>query len=106
MFEESRDNWQQAARASFDAFQLAETDRYTYRIDVPPLSFFFLDNRTFRTVSTRGAPGSSARADDLQRVDDWTNEVIQTDPASGLFEFQTAPMDSDTIEARYIAAGP
>jgi hypothetical protein len=100
MFDASRNNWERAAHEMFDAFQLAETGRYSYRIDVPPLSFFLLDNRTFRTVSKRGAPGSSTLADDLERFDAWTDEVIASSdllpvlitgpslfqPAKGMFE--------------------
>ena len=32
-----RDNWERAARSMFDAFQLAEPDRYSYQLDVEPL---------------------------------------------------------------------
>lgn len=78
MFGSSRDHWELAARELFEAFQLAETGRYSYRIDVPPLSFFLLDNRSFRTVSQWRRPGSSARADDLDLFDSWVCEVIQS----------------------------
>ena len=47
-----RDNWERAARSMFDAFQLAEPDRYSYELDVEPLSFFMMDNRTFRQRDT------------------------------------------------------
>ncbi|WP_328324861.1 hypothetical protein OHA70_34360 [Kribbella sp. NBC_00382] len=78
VFEAGLTNWREAARATFDAFQLAETGRYSYRIDVPPLSFFLLDTRTFRTASKRGAAGSGAGADDLELFDAWVDEVIQS----------------------------
>lgn len=34
---------------------------------------------------------------------DWTNEVTELDPAAGTFEFDTAPFDTDTIDAYYVA---
>lgn len=33
---------------------------------------------------------------------DWTNEIIQSDPAAGTFTFTTAPHTDDTIEAWYM----
>ncbi|MEV6413721.1 alkaline phosphatase D family protein [Kribbella sp. NPDC051718] len=76
MFGPGRGHWELAARELFDGFQLAETNQYSYRIDVPPLSFFMLDNRTFRTVNERHAPGQSARSEDLALFDRWVCDVI------------------------------
>lgn len=47
---ESRNNWLTAARRMFTAFQLSEPGGYDrmLELDVPPLSFFLMDNRTFR----------------------------------------------------------
>ena len=45
-------NWAKAARANYNAFQHADDpddpNSYCYTLNVDPLSFFMLDNRTFR----------------------------------------------------------
>lgn len=56
-----RANWRLAARTLFDAFQLSEPigDGPALELDVPPLSFLLLDNRTFRdeTLASTLPPG-------------------------------------------------
>lgn len=76
LFSKSSRNWEKAARDMYDAFQLGPTDTYSYKVVVPPLSFFLLDNRTFREKSTHGDPSPSARAADLDAYDVWVDEVI------------------------------
>lgn len=49
--EEGRERWQRAARALYEAFQLSQPGGYLEPLvlDVPPLSIFLMDNRTFRS---------------------------------------------------------
>lgn len=64
--------WRRAAKAMYDAFQLASADAYSYRFDVAPLSFFMMDNRTFR-----GTDGKHTLQDaDLQLYRDWVDDVV------------------------------
>ena len=48
----ARDSWRDAARDTYDYFQhgdrIDDDSSYCYSIEVAPLSFFMLDNRTFR----------------------------------------------------------
>ncbi|WP_395695187.1 hypothetical protein [Nocardioides sp.] len=64
--------WRRAARAMYDAFQLAAPDTYTYRFDVPPLSFFMMDNRTFRDPDAK----HTMRPGDLDLYRAWVAEAI------------------------------
>ncbi|WP_395657257.1 hypothetical protein [Nocardioides sp.] len=64
--------WRRAARAMYDAFQLGSPDGYSTRFDVPPLSFFMMDNRTFRATDGE----TTLRAADLQRYRDWVEDVV------------------------------
>ena len=74
-----RDNWERAARSMFDAFQLAEPDRYSYELDVEPLSFFIMDNRTFRERDTIFVEARTLRPPDLLLFEDWVDRVINSD---------------------------
>ncbi|SNT44242.1 hypothetical protein SAMN05421812_10690 [Asanoa hainanensis] len=51
----SRANWLTAANRMFTAFQRSEPGGYErmLELDVPPLSFFLMDNRSFRTPDRR-----------------------------------------------------
>lgn len=51
--EAGREAWTTAAKAMYDAYQLGAPGQYCYRFDVPPLSFFMMDNRTFRNIDGR-----------------------------------------------------
>lgn len=64
-----RERWQQAAKALYDAFQLSQPGGYAEPlvIDVPPLSIFLMDNRTFRSPGLRSTlPGGV-----LQKFQHW-----------------------------------
>jgi hypothetical protein len=74
----SRDNWQAAARAMYDAYQLAETGRYSYTVDVDPLSIFMMDSRTSRTAGPAGAD-TTMGPDDLIRFDAWVKGLLADD---------------------------
>ena len=70
--EDLQDNpWHKAARAMYDAFQLSRGGAYSYRFDVPPLSFFMMDNRTFRTPDGQ----HTMRSDDLELYRAWVDDV-------------------------------
>ena len=74
-----RDNWERAARSMFDAFQLAESDRYSYELDVEPLSFFMMDNRTFRERDTIFVEARTLRPKDFRLFEKWVDRVIDSD---------------------------
>jgi hypothetical protein len=71
-----RKAWEDSARAMYDGFQLAEPDVYCYDFDVRPLSFFMMDNRTFRVRAGFGDRVPSLREDDLQRLKAWVDRVL------------------------------
>jgi hypothetical protein len=71
-----RDNWERAARSMFDAYQLAEPGRYSYELDIEPLSFFMMDNRTFRERDTIFVRARTLRPEDLRLFDSWVDRVI------------------------------
>ncbi|MEV6637853.1 metallophosphoesterase family protein [Actinoplanes sp. NPDC051470] len=60
-----RDHWYTAARQMYEAFQLSTPGGYRplLELDVPPLSFFLMDNRTFRDRDRRSTlpPGGLAQ---------------------------------------------
>jgi hypothetical protein len=72
--DEGRASWRQASRALYDAFQLGAPDQYTYRFDVHPLSFFMMDNRTFRDADT----GASLRPADKNAYQTWVAEMCES----------------------------
>lgn len=65
-------NWSTAARAMYDAFQLGRPGEYSYAVDVDPVSFFLMDNRTFRTRDGRHTLGANDRA----AYDAWVARVV------------------------------
>lgn len=67
------DNWQQAAHTMYEAFQLSEPGRYDplLVIDVPPLSFFLMDNRTFRDRDRR----FTVTPEGLEQFTTWAADV-------------------------------
>lgn len=83
----TRNRWKSAATAMLDAYQLgadpATPDAYCYSIDVPPLSFFMMDNRTHRSVhESRGQEViQSLRDDDRKRFDAWVDRMVETPDA-------------------------
>jgi hypothetical protein len=76
----SRDNWRSAARNAYDAYQHGgdptDPDSYCYTFDVSPLSFFMLDNRTFRGGTLRSM--RSMRDRDLSAYEAWVQRILQT----------------------------
>lgn len=67
-----REAWKKAARAMYDAFQLGKADEYERWLDVPPLSFLLLDNRTFRAEDR----SASARPKGLALMEEWAAHVV------------------------------
>lgn len=80
----TRERWADAATAMLHAFQLGAhpdaPDAYCYEIDVAPLSFFMMDNRTRRReVEERGRTViRSLHPDDLARFGAWVDRMIAT----------------------------
>src|SRR4051812_6121949 len=74
-----RNNWRVAARTMYDAFQLSRPGEYRplLVLDVPPLSFFLMDNRTFRDPERR----STLPPDGLAQFQRWAADVAR----AGLF---------------------
>ena len=78
MNEGVRKSWGAAAKALYDSYQLAEDGNYDYRIDVDPLSFWMMDNRTFRQENRgltlqRGQPPLLGGYEKFVR---WIDDVI------------------------------
>jgi hypothetical protein len=71
--EDRRANWRTAAGAMYDAFQLSAPghDRML-TLDVEPLSFFLMDNRTFR----RADRGATLPPGGIQQFQEWVGDVI------------------------------
>lgn len=70
---DKRDNWQQVAGALYDEFQLSSPGRDTMlTLDVAPLSFFLMDNRTFR----RADRSSTLPPAGLDQLRSWVDGVI------------------------------
>lgn len=70
---EGRDRWRSAARAMYEAFQLPYPSGFDrlVELDVAPLSFFFMDGRTFRDSGRREA----VRPEWRRQFGDWTRRV-------------------------------
>lgn len=73
LFGKSRDNWHAAAAKMYDAFQLSKPGGYRpmLELDVPPLSFFLMDNRTFRARDRR----SSLPRGGLEQFRAWADRI-------------------------------
>lgn len=69
-----RQAWAEVAQALFTAFQQDKADEYCRTLDVEPLTFFLMDNRTFRSADF----GLSMRPADLQAFQTWIERVIDT----------------------------
>jgi hypothetical protein len=69
---QGRQAWSGVASALFDAFQLDMPNQYSRTLDIEPLSFFFMDNRTFRDENF----GPSMRPGDLDAYRTWITGVI------------------------------
>jgi hypothetical protein len=73
--QEGRDRWARAARAMYEAFQLTQPGGFAtpLELDVPPLSIFLMDSRSFRRADLKSTlpPGV------LQRFKDWAARVAQ-----------------------------
>lgn len=69
--------WASNARAMFEAYQQAVPDIFSYSFDVPPLSFFMMDNRTFREQAGIDEPARSLRPEDLNRYESWVARVLR-----------------------------
>jgi hypothetical protein len=69
-----RDAWRGVALELFDAFQQDVPNEYSRSLDVEPLTFFFMDNRTFRDSDF----GPSMRPADLTAFQTWIEHVIAT----------------------------
>jgi hypothetical protein len=100
-----RANWQQAAGAMYDGFQLsAPGRRQMLTLDVEPLSFFLMDNRTFRrTDRTSTLPPTG-----VQQFQDWVTDVISRGRygviVTGQSLFQKAtPWLQGTLADRHLA---
>jgi hypothetical protein len=88
MFDDLREAWAATAKALFDSFQLAEVDtvdptkppveRYDYPIEVEPLSFWMMDNRTFREadLSTSLRPRGDGSPSGLDLFTTWVDSVL------------------------------
>jgi hypothetical protein len=71
--EDGRSNWLKAAKAMYDAFQLSDPgghDRAVER-DVPPLSFFLMDTRTFRSPDQKSTVHPCA----LKQFREWAERI-------------------------------
>jgi hypothetical protein len=68
-----RNRWREAARALYDAFQLSQPAGHAraFELDVPPLSFFLMDNRTFRDANRRSTLPNGV----LQQLNRWAARV-------------------------------
>jgi phosphodiesterase/alkaline phosphatase D-like protein len=82
--ESGRRNWEEAARRMYEAFQLttpaADMGR-AITFDVPPLSFFLADMRTYRDydlkrVMSEGDPHNANLPNARQELADWVQHVI------------------------------
>ena len=79
MWSSIRTAWSSAAKALYDSYQLAEDLSYDYRVDVDPLSFWMMDNRTFReedrgfTLQQPAPPFLGG----LDKFNQWIDDVIK-----------------------------
>lgn len=70
---QKRANWQRAAGALYDEFQLSSSGRdRMLTLDVAPLSFFLMDTRTFR----RADRTATLHPDTLAQLRSWVDGVI------------------------------
>jgi hypothetical protein len=73
-------NWAETARKAYDYFQhgerLNDESSYCYSIDVAPLSFFMLDNRTLRKGNLRNM--RSMTDEQVLAYNDWVLRMIDT----------------------------